>query len=55
MKYFVIVKGQDGRPHALIDEDGSIHLFEDEDEAEEAASSNLLGANFGYEIVAWEM
>lgn len=54
MSYFVILRGQNGRPLPMVDDENNIALFDTEDEAEECASENPLGSLFGFETIEWE-
>ncbi len=48
--YFVILNGQKGTFHALIDENGGLAFFESEIQAINSAQNNVLGSHFGFEV-----
>ena len=55
--YFVMLRGPKGHPIPLVDADTpeDPHLFDSEAEAQAAATANLFGENFGFEIIPWDM
>jgi len=54
MKYFVMLVGPDGKPLPMVDEDGSVTLFDSEDDAEKVGAENILGGGRGYEVYPWD-
>jgi hypothetical protein len=54
MKYFVMLVGADGKPLPMMDDDGSVHLFDSEEDAEAAGMENILGGANGYEVYPWD-
>lgn len=46
--------GADGKPLPMVDGDGSVHLYDSEEEAETAGAENILGGANGYEVYSWD-
>lgn len=51
--FFVMLRNQHDQALPLVDDDGLPMLYEDEDEATEAAEENLLGWTYGFEVYEW--
>jgi hypothetical protein len=52
--YFAMLRHPNGKPIALVSDDGDFPaMYETEEEAKKAAESSSLGDHFGYEIYEW--